>query len=538
MVRPYSSSTTALVCAFVFAPLLHAQEKPVDFYGKPVSFVKVFGQRNWGEAASGAVTGNNVYHASGLAVDRSLTPNPVYVFDSGNNRILGFRSMESKTADRAFGQPDAVSSAPNGDCNRGMFGKPGATTLCLTSFPVGTNVAEQWMRHHLDVDAAGNLYVADVYNDRVLVYFAPFSADKTGGKGDAVADLVIGQADFTSNGPNRSRGKGKPDASSLHISLGGFDHVASRGVSVDAAGNVWVADTFNYRVLRFPKGKTEADLVLGQTDFTTARAEPDLKKATLGTMCTPTIARVDPESGEVYVVDEYPGGFPGRVLVFKPPFKNGQSADREFAVKQKLEGDYKNGYRLTHATALAFNPVKTDDWIDPATKKHKYRDGHLWLCDINRCVLLDKGGEILLAIGAPDAVTRGGRFDVYGRSGLDPHAPFNLIWPGGSIGFDTRNNVYVADEARNRVSRYGRAYRPPRGSHSPRRTAGCSPINPSTPFTGDPTASGWSPSGTNSSSATTSGTWSGTTTSRSPMGLRPTSSSARTAATTSASATT
>ena len=84
-------------------------------------------------------------------------------------------------------------------------------------------------------------------------------------------------------------------------------------------------------------------LVLGQPDFTTAKAEPNLKKATLTTVCTPTVARVDPASGEVYVVDEYPGGFPGRVLVFKPPFKNGQAADREFQVKQKLEGDYKGG---------------------------------------------------------------------------------------------------------------------------------------------------------------------------------------------------
>ena len=30
-----------------------------------------------------------------LAVDRSLTPYPIYVFDSGNNRVLGFRSQEN-----------------------------------------------------------------------------------------------------------------------------------------------------------------------------------------------------------------------------------------------------------------------------------------------------------------------------------------------------------------------------------------------------------------------------------------------------------
>ena len=212
MSRLLAGSAVALACLGLAAPPTDAQEKPADFYGRPVSLVKVFGQRNRGEAAAGAVTGNNVYHASGLAVDRSLTPNAIYVFDAGNNRVLGFRSVDSKSADRVFGQPDAASSAPNGDCNLGMFAKPSAASLCLTSFPVGTNVAEQWMRHHIDVDAGGNLYVADVYNDRVLVYLAPFSADKTGGKGDAVADLVIGQPRHRRpQGPGHAADAGRAD---------------------------------------------------------------------------------------------------------------------------------------------------------------------------------------------------------------------------------------------------------------------------------------------------------------------------------------
>src|SRR5947209_702225 len=224
---------------------------PVDFYGRRVSVLKMFGQTRWGDCSPGRVDGTKIYHAAGVLVDRSRTPNAVYVAD------------------------------------------------------------------------AGTLYVPDFGNNRVLVYRDPFSADKTGGKGDAISDLVIGQDDFTSNGANRGLGPARRDARSLFLSYGGFDHVSARGVSVDADGNVWVADTFNYRVLRFPKGKTKADLVLGQPDFATSEPVPDVKKAPLNRTCTPTLARVRPDTGELWVVDEYPGGFPARLLVFKPPFKNG-----------------------------------------------------------------------------------------------------------------------------------------------------------------------------------------------------------------------
>ena len=455
----YAPLHTALLLGAIIL-LLPAGASAIDFYGKQVSFVKLFGQRSWGEAAAGPVTAGNIYHAAGVVVDRSLSPNPIYVVDTGNNRVLGFRGYGSREADLIFGQPDAASSAANGDCNLGMLGPPARTSLCLTAYPIGTNFAEQWLRVHPDVDSDGNLYLPDLYNNRVLVFYRPFSEDKTASKGDTIPDRVLGQENFTSNEINRGKGPGQPDARSLHLNgVGGFDHVSSRGVSVDAEGNVWVADTFNFRVLRFPPGETTADLVLGQPDFTTCDAGPDLARATRVQMCTPTIARRHPETSELYVVDEHPGGFPARILVFAPPFRNGMPASRIFPVKQTPAGDYAGGYRLSHATGLVFNPVKTDDWIDPATKTHRYRDGFLWLCDQSRALLLSEAGDILLAIGAPDTVTRGGRYDLYAQSGLDPLAPFNVIWPGGMMGFDDTHNIYLADEARNRVSRYALPYR-------------------------------------------------------------------------------
>jgi hypothetical protein len=78
------------------------------------------------------------------------------------------------------------------------------------------------------VDAAGNVYVAEG-NNRVLVYHTPLTTD-------TVADVVLGQPNFTSNTANN----GGVSASSLH---------GPHGVAIDTAGNVHVADLYNNRVL-------------------------------------------------------------------------------------------------------------------------------------------------------------------------------------------------------------------------------------------------------------------------------------------------
>lgn len=433
-----------------------------NFYGRPVGVLKLFGQTRWGDISPGRVADDTIFHAPGVLVDRTDPTNRVYIADSGNNRILGFRSPKSTRAELIFGQPDAASGAPNGDGNLGFYGATSASNLCLTAYPMGPNVAEQWMRMSFDVDATGSLYVPDFYNNRVLMYRSPFSLDKSGGKGDAIADFVWGQTDFTSNGVNMGRGPNQPDARSLHLSFGGFDHVSARGVSVDGETNLWVADTFNCRVLRFPPGSPTASLVLGQAGFTSR--QPALASiptnAPMNRMCAPTLARVNPDTGELWVIDEYPGGFPARILIFKPPFTNGQSAARQLVPRQVLTGDYTGGYRFTHATGLIFNLFKSDDLVDPGVSTKRYRDGVCWLqANDGRVLLLDAEGNILLAINAPDTVHRGGDYSAYGRCGISPFEPYNLIGPGGMIGMDSDNNLYLADDPQRRVARFALPYR-------------------------------------------------------------------------------
>ncbi len=444
-------------------------EAPIDFYGKQVTLLKLFGQSRWGETSPGFVDGNGIFHAAGVVVDRGSEANPIYVADTGNNRILGFRGFHDRGAEIVFGQPDLHSGAANGDSNLGMYGPVGPETLCLTAFPMGTNTAEQWLRVNFDVDVAGNLYVPDIYNNRVLMYRSPFGSTSGTGAGDAHPDFVWGQSGFFSNGINRGMGPGRCDASSLYFSSGGFDHVSARGVSVDRQGNLWVADTFNHRVLRFPPDSAEADLVLGQQNFLQRTcAFPHSARpadAPLNLLCTPTLARINPENGELFVIDEFPRGFPARILIFTPPFRNGMVASRTMVPRQELQQDYAGGYQLTHATGLVFNPFKTDDWIDPQKKQYRYRDGLLWLHDSGpngrgkRTLLLDAHGEILLAMCAVDTVHFGCNWEQYGRCLGGPEKPFNVGWPGGMIGFDSQNHIYLADEHWHRVARFSLPYR-------------------------------------------------------------------------------
>ena len=90
-------------------------------------------------------------------------------------------------------------------------------------------------------------------------------------KAGARADLVLGQPDMNSALINITGDPDKPTQSSLR---------GPTGLLIDATGNLYVADTGNGRVLRFPapfahQGQLEqADLVLGQTDFTSEINEP------------------------------------------------------------------------------------------------------------------------------------------------------------------------------------------------------------------------------------------------------------------------
>src|SRR5271156_3942859 len=134
----------------------------------------VLGQPDFVHQTPNTVDPQTFASSSAVAVDVSSATPHLYVADTQNNRVLGYQNAASfangAPADLVIGQPDLFS----GLCNEG--GQADAATLCG---PLG-----------VAVDGAGNLYVADTQNNRVLEYNPPFNSGVTAGQS---ANLEFGQ---------------------------------------------------------------------------------------------------------------------------------------------------------------------------------------------------------------------------------------------------------------------------------------------------------------------------------------------------------
>jgi len=108
----------------------------------------VLGQPDFSQITPNEVVGNKLFLPEGVLVDRSKQPNRVYVYDSGNSRVLGFNHLGyvqsgpyigrpctsdsdfpgstcqisgTRAADIVLGQPSFGTSACNGDSGYQMY---------------------------------------------------------------------------------------------------------------------------------------------------------------------------------------------------------------------------------------------------------------------------------------------------------------------------------------------------------------------------------------------------------------------------------
>jgi hypothetical protein len=198
---------------------------------------RVFGQPNFTTNGpnAGGITASSLNAPYGVTVNDAGN---LFIVDKDNNRVLEYDmpTTSDSIADRVFGQPNFTTNTAN----------TGGITASSLNTPFGAAV-----------DRQGNVFVADALNNRVLEYEMPTTSD-------TIADRVFGQPNFTTNGANA----GGITASSLN---------GPYSISVDRTNsNLFIADTFNHRVLEYYNislsHDTIADRVFGQPDFTTNSA--------------------------------------------------------------------------------------------------------------------------------------------------------------------------------------------------------------------------------------------------------------------------
>lgn len=292
----------------------------------------VVGKRDYGEIGVNEVVPYKVFRVGGAVVDRSVSPGRLYVWDAGNNRILGI-DLATCYSQNSPCSPDIVIGQPSGydygGCNQDASfstvpNRKPASAASLCGIPEDTFTSlEDKSLVSMTVDALGNLYVPDSFNHRILKYVSPFTTD-------TIADDVWGQPNFSSNGCNITGGTRsglnygsapKPNASTLcfHAAEG-----EGSAVTFDSDGNMWVVDGGNNRVLRFPNNPAicgsskTADVVLGQSDFLSGGDESN--GSTLNRFHYPQALTFGP-NGVLYVADS--GNH--RVLSFTSPFSNGMN---------------------------------------------------------------------------------------------------------------------------------------------------------------------------------------------------------------------
>ncbi len=217
-------------------------------------------------ACSGTPTASNLCSPTAVAVDASGN---LFVADEQDNRVLKFAApvTTGKAASLVIGQPGFSSKK----CNGG--GAPSASVLC-----------SPWS---LALDGSGNLYVADLTNNRVLEYTKPTTSNPS-------AARVFGQVNFTSGSCNQA---GTPSASTL---------CEPTYVTLDAGGRLYIADFNNSRVLRYntPLTSKVANAEWGQgssgNDFTDSNC--NLSGIGPASLCNPAGAAAD-GAGNVYIAD-------------------------------------------------------------------------------------------------------------------------------------------------------------------------------------------------------------------------------------------
>lgn len=316
----------------------------------------------------------------------------IFVADAANNRVAEFPA-NSKTASLVWGQTNFTSDGPN------------------EIKPASINFAYQIAIDYSQQPFA--LYVADTGNNRVLVW--KDSVHFTNGQ---PADLVIGQPSLLTGAANVDTQGSTTTASSTSLS-------SPTGIAVTSAGTLYVADSGNNRVLRYPRpvnqsGRITPDAVIGQADFSSTLSA----LVNASSLHSPGGLAIGP-NGDLFVADSANN----RVLEFASGAGNGALAMRVYG--QPGMNSSLRPSQFSPQTLYAPQGIAVD------------QGSNLYVADSGASrVVIFPNTQTAPAAGMSATV-------VLGATGFSSTSSF-LRAPVG-VAPDSNGNIYVADSGNNRV---------------------------------------------------------------------------------------
>jgi len=367
----------------------------------------------------GPATSAQLDNPTGIALDSSGN---LYIADTDNSRIR----MVS----------DGVITTVAGGDEIGFSGDNGPATD-----------AQLFLPHAVAVDAAGNLYINDLGNNRIRMV------------SNGVITTVAGNGTAGFNGDN-----GPATSAELNF---------PEGIAVDGVGNLYIADQDNHRVRKISNGVITTVAGNGTAGFS-----GDNGPATKAELNYPPTVAVD-SSGNLYIADQYNnrirevsngvistvagngnGGFngdAGPAVGAELFYPYGVSVDG--AGDLYIADEYNNRIRKvsggTIYTVAGGNLSFGDDGPPTSALLGMPRSvatdlvGNLYIADslLNR-VRLVSGGVITTIAGTGIAGSSGFGVPASGDGG--PATSANLSNPG-SVAQDSLGNLYIADAERIRV---------------------------------------------------------------------------------------
>lgn len=365
------------------------------------SAYRALGQVDLRQNGLNMVQGTELNGPSGLALDARGGQTHVYVADTNNARVLAWADVSAYQIGDApslvLGQPAPQYSSPLGIGTKGFNG------------PLGVAVDP----------ATGNLYVADLNNNRVLRFLSPFANPSR-----VEPDAVFGQPSFTTN-----------TAGTSNTTLN-----QPRAVAFDPSGNLWVADTGNQRIVRFAAATLNstpppaADTVIGQKDFVSSGANGSGTVSASG-FDTPAGLAFD-AVGNLYVSDFRNA----RVLKFPAPL--GPSTGSAVASSVWGQSNFAAHGALPQGSASTIaGPVGLS--VDG--------NGHLYVAvpGENRVLIFPAnatvGGVATNVIGQPDFTT------TTANTGVFPLTSASTLFAPTDVKVDSGGNLFIADTGNNRV---------------------------------------------------------------------------------------